>query len=131
MNCTKEEFAKTVHSKHPHKWMSVEISPVTALETLFALDTAGECHLDFYGKYKVASHIWTKIGVMKDQDGLFTPIATNTAALLTHTYNFQAAIPIDFGDMKWIDFPPAGKGQTKLNRCTCGTHAVGSDSHSS
>jgi hypothetical protein len=131
MNCTKEEFENTVFAKYPAKWMNVEINPLRASEiVVFALDTNGECQTDYANKLRLADYIWHAGKVIKDRTGLFSPIAANTASLSTYTYNFQVVMPIDFGDIKW-EFPVAGNGQTKTNKCTCGTHAVGSDSHSS
>ena len=143
MNFSEQYFQDTIKANHPAKWLNVEYSPTNGLKTIFVLDTNAECRLDFGHRFRLASHVWEHGKVIKDRDGIFFPVCgpNKTPA----NYNYQvghSANALGSGGsggvggeayayvVDWY-FPAAGNGQTKLNKCTCGTHAVGSNSHSS
>lgn len=134
MNCTREFFEKTVHSKHPHKWTHAETSPLNGYLTVFALDTVQECKDTFGQKLVLADYIWQAGCVTFDRTGLFL-------ALTPNPYTFPQSVPITVtlstfptwitGNLTLDSDGIVRVNEDKVLKCECGKEKHGFASHSS
>lgn len=138
MNCTRDEFITKVHAKHPHKHISDDVFTTSIggdIHTVYMLDTYGECKSDIPTKDKLASHIWRDGTVMKDIDGLFSStitVITNTQPLSITPGNIYRLTYVGHNGNHVDLFGNAiNKTASKVAKCECGSHAVGSNKHSS
>jgi hypothetical protein len=136
MSITRDEFEKTIKSKHPqkHLYLKVDTSPIYGM----TLDNIGDLQKSLTEKLNSAYHVWISnpgtpnIGVVvKDRDGIFTAAPTkinNNTALLTNTYTYAFnGIPITI--LNSSD-PSRGEVAHTSPKCECGAHKIGSSMHS-
>lgn len=141
MNCTDKEFESKIFGVYPHKFMSLDVAPAFCgfSNTLFALDTNGECQLPFASRMKLATHVWQDGAVVKDVNGLFGggPIGVASITLpggkpqvsAGPAFIYVNGVPVDFTE---FSYDPMTLSNEKLSlKCICGSHSTGSNRHSS
>ena len=121
-----QTYETTVRFRHPHKWMVKYYSFVTHEELVFAMDTPRECQLPLHHKYKLASHILNvSLGmVIKDSDALF--VQSGQHMIPPPIRPTLSTSGVTDWSMMCDDRPV-----TKIDKCECGAHSVGSNRHSS
>jgi len=132
MKVTRQEFeSKIFNSSNPSqiKWVCHETEPMTGDEILFVVNNASDCAKDYSGKMAAATHIWFRDSVTYDSDGTFL---VSPVSGVTPTYTSSGmSINFDLSKM-FIDgfYGLGGAIETKIPKCECGAHAVGSSQHS-
>jgi len=121
-----QTFETTIRFRHPHKWMAKDYAFVTHEELVFAMDTHGECQLPLYDKHKLASHILNVSSgmVIKDSDALF--FQSGQYMIPPPIRPTLSTSGVTDWSMMCDDRPV-----TKIDKCECGAHSVGSNRHSS